>query len=331
MIIVQKYNKKLLNQWDSFINLSNNGTVFQKQQFLSYHQHRKFKDCSLIIKYKEQIVALFPAAEIVENNTKCFYSHPGASYGGIVTKEKIPFKLINEIIIAIELYLQKNKFDSVFLINSPKIYCTTQNDSLEYLLTWNKYNKKEEYISHAVKLTNTQAVSKLLSKRKYRYLQNNEQLKKIKFKKLNVNKNLKEIEMFYDILYVSKQIYSVTPTHTLDEIIILLNLFPNEIELYISLNQNKIIGGYMILHANTNTSLVFYNVILNKSKYKQVAMLQLYHSMKLAKQRGQQFIDFGVSHLPEDENPLAPKFSLIQFKEQLGAVGVQRTAYYKGL
>ena len=79
------------------------------------------------------------------------------------------------------------------------------------------------------------------------------------------------------------------------------------------------------------TSLIFYNVVLNKSKYKQVAMLQLYHSMKLAKQHGQHFVDFGVSHIPEGKNPLAPKFSLIQFKEQLGAVGVQRTAYYKEL
>ena len=85
------------------------------------------------------------------------------------------------------------------------------------------------------------------------------------------------------------------------------------------------------MHANKNTSLVFYNVVINKAIYKQVAMLQLYHSMKLAKQRNQQYIDFGVSHLPQSKNPLEPKFSLIQFKEQFSAVGVQRTAYYKEL
>ena len=121
MIIVQKYNKKLLNQWDNFINSSYNGTVFQKQRFLSYHQYRKFRDCSLIIKYKDQIVALLPAAEIIENKGRCFYSHPGSSYGGIVVKKNVTFKLMNEIIIALEQYLKKNEFDSIFLINSPKM------------------------------------------------------------------------------------------------------------------------------------------------------------------------------------------------------------------
>ena len=53
--------------------------------------------------------------------------------------------------------------------------------------------------------------------------------------------------------------------------------------------------------------------------------------MEISKKYGYQMVDFGVSHTPEKNNPLAPKFSLIQFKEQLGAVGVQRTAYYKEL
>ena len=85
------------------------------------------------------------------------------------------------------------------------------------------------------------------------------------------------------------------------------------------------------MHANTAASIIFYNVIINKTTYKQVAMLQLYHSMKLAKQKKQLYVDFGVSHIPTNTNPLEPKFSLIQFKEQFGAVGVQRTAYYKNL
>ena len=118
------------------------------------------------------------------------------------------------------------------------------------MLSWNKYSKKEEYISHAVELKNTSSISNLLSKRKYRYLQNNKQLKKIEFKKLDVNKNLEQIKIFYDILYISKQLYNVKPTHSFEEIIKLLNLFPNEIELYVALNKGKIIGGYMIIHAN---------------------------------------------------------------------------------
>ena len=331
MITIKKYNDKLINEWDSFVEKSNNGTIFHKQKFLAYHQHRKYKNCSIIIEYSEQIIALIPGAEIIKNNKKYFHSHPGSSYGGIVTKHNVAFKLINELIIALEQYLKQNGFANIFLINSPKIYYSAPNDSLDYLLQWNKYEQLENYISHAVDLNRTNSINQLLSKRKYRYLQNNKLLQDIKFKKLWGVKDFCEVELFYNILKISKKEYDVKPTHSLNELIVLLKLFSKEIELYITLHDNKIIGGYLIMHANTTASIIFYNVIINKATYKQVAMLQLYHSMKLAKQKKQLYVDFGVSHIPTNTNPLEPKFSLIQFKEQFGAVGVQRTAYYKNL
>ena len=98
MITIKKYNDKLINEWDSFVEKSNNGTIFHKQKFLAYHQQRKFKNCSIIIEYNEQIAALIPGAEIIKNNKKYFHSHPGSSYGGIVIKHNITFKLINELI-----------------------------------------------------------------------------------------------------------------------------------------------------------------------------------------------------------------------------------------
>ena len=329
MITITKYNKKLVNEWDSFISKSNNGTIFHKQQFLSYHVHRQFIDYSLIIKYKEKIVAIISAVELFNKTKKCFYSHPGASYGGLVLNNNISFQLINQIIISLEQYLIKHGFNNIFLINSPKIYYSQQNDSLEYLLYWNNYCAKEKYISHAVDLNKERPVSSLLSKRKYRYLQNNDLLQKIKFKKLIVTKDIDKITLFYHILCASKKQYDITPTHSLNELIKLLKLFPEDIQLYITLNKKNIIGGYLSIHANKKASLVFYNVVINKDKYKQTAMLQLYHSMKLAHKKGCQYIDFGVSHIPEGKNPLTPKFSLIQFKEQLGATGVKRTAFYK--
>ena len=42
-----------------------------------------------------------------------------------------------------------------------------------------------------------------------------------------------------------------------------------------------------------------------------------------------EIFDFGVSQTPELANPLDPKFSLIQFKEQFGSQGFLRIAYQK--
>ena len=48
MISIEKYNSNLKNVWNDFINNSNNGTIFQKQNFINYHIDRKFVDNSLI-------------------------------------------------------------------------------------------------------------------------------------------------------------------------------------------------------------------------------------------------------------------------------------------
>ena len=58
-------------------------------------------------------------------------------------------------------------------------------------------------------------------------------------------------------------------------------------------------------------------------------MLQLYKCMEISKEHGCHAVDFGVSHTPEANDPLAPKLSLIHFKEQFGARGVLRVAYQK--
>ena len=95
-----------------------------------------------------------------------------------------------------------------------------------------------------------------------------------------------------------------------------------------SLN-NEVVGGSVIFHTTKTTSLVFYNIVSEKMKESQLSSLQLYKSIKACKQRGSEIFDLGVSQTPEKTNPLDPKFSLIQFKEQFGAQGVLRIAYEK--
>ena len=77
--------------------------------------------------------------------------------------------------------------------------------------------------------------------------------------------------------------------------------------------------------------LVFYNVIKNEYRKTQTAALQLFEGIKFCKSLGLNALDFGVSHTPELQNPLTPKFSLIEFKEQFGANGVIRKVYVKDI
>ena len=319
MITINKYNSEVLEEWDQFVSNSNNGTIFQKQRFINYHINRQFVDHSLIIKKNNNIVAVLPAA--ICNNV--LYSHPGSSYGGIVFKNNVDFKTINDIIQSVDDYCYSQKFKSLFLINSPCIYQKKFDQSIDYLLQWNNYQSKEIYISHVVDMNNESILLGLLKKRKRRYVNNNKELNSLSFNESN------DFDSFYKILLEGKEKYKTKPTHSLEELYQLKKLFPEEIKLILTIKSKKVIGGSVMLFANEKASLVFYNTILEDFRSSQIAMLQLYKCMEISKKHGYQMIDFGVSHTPEQENPMNPKFSLIHFKEQFNAKGVLRIAYQK--
>ena len=325
MITVKKYNKKLQKEWDQFIVSSNNGTIFQTQKFLSYHNNKKFKHFSLIVNHNNSPIAAIPGVVMQNKGKKKFYSHPGASFGGIVLKKNLSFALINKIIIAVEEYLKASSFNNIFLINTPIIYFDTQDFSLDYLLNWHQYKQKEIYISHAVNIRRCTCIADLLSKRKKRYINNDYGLNQFSFKKST------SFQTFYNILYQSKLQYKTKPTHSLKELKKLQSLCSDEIDLLITKDKNRIVGGSLIFHTNKKVSLIFYNVVKRKFRNTQLATLQLYQSMKIIKQRGQHYVDFGVSHTPEATNPFSPKWSLIKFKEQFGSSGVTRQSYIKDL
>ncbi len=323
MISIKKYNHKMKHLWDTFVDESSNGTLFQKQSFLEYHVDRQFKNHSLLFYKNNKLLAVLPAALIKNNNEIIYSSHPGSSFGGFVINKNTSFKYINEIIRSLDLYLLKLKVSSAVLILSPEKYWLKGDESLRYLLQWNNYKTKENYISHYVSFNSSISINSLIKKRKKRYI--NSLIKEN-------NSTIKEsgnFNQFYNLLINSKEKHKTTPTHSLGELQKLKKIFPNEIRLFMSRYNQQVSGGTLLFCIHPRVCLVFYNVIKDKFKTTQLASLQLYSAMLFAQKNNYQILDFGVSHKPETLNPLSPKFSLINFKEQFGARGCLRVVYKK--
>ena len=316
MITIEKYNHKMLNIWDDFIYHSNNGTIFHTRKFLGYHIERCFTDFSLMFYFRNKLVCVLPAAV----TQKDLFSHPGASFGGLIIKEKTSFQVSQKIIKSLIDYC-KQKFNSIIIINTPSIYNNVFDESLNYLLLLNNFKYHENYISHFVKINKCSNVSSLLNKRKKRYV---EGLIKNKQFLISPSSNLEE---FYKILLESKLSFGIKPTHSLAELKKLINVFPQHIKLFLSKDGDIVVGGVLVVYTSPKTCLVFYNAIKNKYKKSQLAALQLYFCMQQAQRDNISIVDFGVSHEPQKKNPLSPKASLIQFKEQFGAHGVSRNIY----
>ena len=321
-IVIKKYDQSDNKIWDDFVKSSSNGTIFHLRSFLSYHIDRNFKDHSLIFKKSKSILAIFPAAKININNKNILYSHPGASYGGFVYDE-ISYEDADEMVKLMDKYCLDHFFHKIFLIPTPIIYDSKTNETINYLLHWNKYEIVEYYISSIIQINKNKKSLSYLNKRKKRYIQNYISNKDLTIKKSN---NYHE---FYPILLKNKQKHNVTPTHSLEELIKLNELFPGKLTLLLLYHSKTIIGGTLNIVANENCGIVFYNMINSEFQEFQPASIQLYESIDWAKKSNLKFLDLGVSQLPNSKNPLTPHKTLIYFKEQFGATAVIRKAFQK--
>ena len=308
MEIVKYQHNKHKDLWDEYVLHSNNGTIFHLRKFLAYHKKRVFEDSSFIFYRQNKIIALFSGAIINHS----LYSHPGASFGGFVYND-LPFKLSQKIVELLIETVQQQNLNKIVIIPSPFIYYKKYNEAMEYCLYIKDFNITEYYISSFVELIKNPI--DLMHDRKKRYI-----------KKLNSGINISpsnDINAFYPILVDNKARHKVKPTHSKEELKILMTQFPEQIKLLLSYKDKKIIGGSLIFITNKNTCILFYNMIDYRYQDLQVASLQIYESLKWAKENGLQFLDIGVSQLYKDKK-IIPHDSLINFKEQFGAQAMIR-------
>ena len=87
--------------------------------------------------------------------------------------------------------------------------------------------------------------------------------------------------------------------------------------MFVTIQQNQVLGGCVLFIANNCTSLVFYNAIKEEVKNLQLASLQLYFCADYSEKLNLKYIDFGVSQQPETSNPLSPKKKFNQFQRTI--------------
>ena len=308
MEIIKYQNSKHQQIWDDYVETSNNGTIFHLRKFLAYHQNRNFQDHSLMFYENNKIVALFTAA-MIDN---CLYSHPGASFGGLIYNQ-LSFKDCKEIIALIIEYAKENKTSKITVIPPPFIYYQQYNETMEYCLYNHSFEITEYYISSFVNL-NVDPME-LIHNRKKRYI-----------KKLNNQIEIKaseDLDAFYPILIDNKARHNVRPTHSKEELKILMQQFPEQIKLLLSYKNNEVIGGSLVFITNKDSCILFYNMINYDYQELQVASLQIYETLKWAYKNKIKFLDIGVSQLYKNDK-IIPHDSLINFKEQFGSQAMIR-------
>jgi hypothetical protein len=308
-------------EWDNFIEHSDNGTIFHKRKFLSYHPEGKFHDDSLVFLKNNKLYSVFPAAQLIRDGKKILWSHCGASYGSFIYNTDLNFRESFDMVEGIVKYAGEKGYSRIQLTIPPIIYQTKFSNYIDFALVKNGFEYVKRDVSSVVQL-DFKEDELLLS---YRPEARTAVSKAVR-KGIIISETDRFAE-YYEILRKNlKMRHNVNPTHTLDELLKIKELFPTEVRLWGAFLDDRLIAGVCNFSVNSNVVLAFY--ISHDEDYQEYRAVNLlfYEIMKTYQQEGYDFLDFGIFTVNMD-----PNWGLGRFKENFGARGIFRDTFFKDL
>jgi hypothetical protein len=307
MIELKRYQSNHKKEWDVFLENSRIDTFLFKRDFMDYHSNR-FQDCSFLIFRKNKLEALLPG----NLSGTTWYSHQGLTYGGLIPSLKITTNDVLEIFDHLNEYLKSIDITEVIIKPAPHIY--------------HKYPSEEEL--YALFRNGAQRISCNISSTIYQ----ENKVPFIESRKSGIRKALREeitivesrnIEGFWVLLEENlERTHGKKPVHTLSEIQKLQNTFPENIKLFCSLHENRIIGGALLFIMK---HIVHVQYISASDHGKRLGALDLlFHELINNQFADYPIFDFGQS---TEENGNYLNEGLIFQKEGFGGRGVVYESY----
>lgn len=310
--------------WDKFVmNESVNGTFLQTWRFLNYHPKGRFQDCSLIFYYDNKIAAVCPANIVERDGKKCFFSHQGSTYGGLVIGEKFyKARHVTDMVKELKEYVRSLGCDEIYLKITPDIL--SQNDSLlEYACYYNGFSEYKEiglYINYDCY---REPVMKNLSQGKRTNIHNCERANV----QVRVLKSAEEIGVFHNILCENLQKYQVIPVHSIEELLDLKNnRITEECEFFGGYLGDEMVTGVMMFYFK-NVMVAHTQYLCAKQAYAALSPLSYlyYWIIQEMKERGYRKLSWGIC---TEEHGKELNFGLIHNKESYGGFYSNNYTYY---
>ena len=230
-IFVRRYAPVDIQSWNNFVKLSPNATFLHDRHYMDYHSDQ-FNDHSLIIEQNNKIVALLPANQV----GSVIYSHQGLTYAGFLVSPKLSATQMSMIVPLVGQYLRNQSITLLEYKPSPHIFHKRPSEADIYAL----FNVGARLVRVDLGTTvNIQSRIPFSGGRK-------DGIRKARKAGLVVRES-QDISAFWDILSeVLESRHHTAPTHSIDQISLLKDRFPNQIRLY-STFQNEIMLAGLVL------------------------------------------------------------------------------------
>ncbi len=306
-IICKRYNSSLASEWDRVVEESRNGTFLFKRNYLDYHSDR-FSDHSLMFEFGGEIVALLPANQ----KEGVIYSHQGLTYGGVIMTSRCKGAVVLEIFEKMIGYYRANGIKAIIYKPVPHIYHIKPSEEDIYALYRYKAELYSCGISSTIDLTQEICFNSLRTRGVKKALANNVEIKE----EFN-------FAPFWEMLTQNlQQRHSVSPVHTLKEIEMLRDRFPENIRLYTASQSNELLAGVVIYETAT---CIHSQYIASSQKGRDLSALDLLF-LNLIKERYKEYryFDFGIS---TESNGDILNNGLLSQKEGFGATATIYNSY----
>lgn len=307
---VKRYTgEKDAEEWNRLVETSKQGTFLLNRAYIDYHSDR-FADHSLMIYKDGKSYAVLPGNE--DGHT--YYSHQGLTYGSLITTCQSSTYDICQVFTAINAYLKSAGFQKVIYKAIPWIYHQIPAEEDLYAIV------KECHAHIAVR--NIASVIDMSHPLKW-YNIRKQGARKAFEQHIRIECS-EDYTSFWDILSTNlMNSYQAKPVHTLEEIKLLHARFPENIKLYVAMEQDgKMLGG-TLLYITPKVVHTQYISASNEGKRKH-ALDALFMHLIQQEYRDCKFFDFGTSN--EDGGKVL-NTSLIYQKEGFGGRGVVYDTY----
>lgn len=306
-ITLTRYDASRKDEWDEFVAHSRNGTFLLQRNFMDYHADR-FADHSLMFYAEHSLVAVFPA----EAHAEVLSSHRGLTYGGLITSTAVTATQMLNIVHALLNYMSEHPTLKKLVYSAvPTFYATYPCEEDRYALFRVGAVRTQCKITSIIPLSERIPFSTLRRRKIKCFEQSSLQLKE--------NEGWTE---FWTVLEQNLLLrHQVKPVHSLEEILMLHDRFPQNIRLHtVTSTEGEVLGGTVVFETERVAHVQYIaSTDVGKSKG---ALDGLFAHLITQRYAHKSYLDFGVS---VEQGGMVLNEGLIHQKEGFGA----RAAVYE--
>lgn len=307
MITLKPYSKESKSIWNEFNQNAKNGLFMFDRDYMDYHAHR-FADNSLMFYEDEELLALLP----LNLKDNILYSHQGLTFGGFITGEKMKQEKMLECFKLLREYMQNRGFDKMIYKVIPYIYHKKPAQEDLYAL-----------FIHNAKLYRMDCSSSIDMKFPIALPKGRKaQISRAKRENIIIEKS----ENFYDFVLLLNEVlqtrHHTTAVHNAQELMLLYQNFPHNINLFVArLDSNILAGTLIFIYEN----LVHTQYLAVNEEGRKIGALDLLIKTLIDKfSNTKKYFDFGIS---TESNGTILNSGLISQKEGFGGRTITHSFY----